>query len=621
MIRLRNILRETVFMRILLAFCSGVILYEFTSSKLTVGIALLLIVLLASAYLFFALFLINRYNFTFKFYNGLIIYIICGLISFQLAYFQDLRNHQSYSNLIPLKKCLVKVHSNGRLTKKNCLYEVQIIDQYYTIANSILSLKDDSIYYKMGDTLQVTGMLEPIDFPNHPGQFDYKKYLIRKHIYHRIQTTADNVKLVSKQSNFEFLEFSNRCRGKLLAILKSNIEDEDSYEMAAALLLGERGDLDENLMKSYSDTGTIHIISVSGLHVGIIFLVLQYLLRHLPFLKNEYLKFIVIIICIWFYATLTGLPASVIRSALMISFHTLGKTISSKTNSINHVAASAIVLLSINTNYLFDIGFQLSYLAVFGIMYLQKSIHNLYTPNNYLVSFVWTTTSVSVAAQLFTLPLCIYYFHQFPNYFILANLLAIPLSSIALYASISNLAFASVPLLNKLCEWVLVYSIKLLNSYLIWLSNLPLAVSKMERIDLLQVALYCLLLLFIFLYIKEKLRSSLIFTFFTLICITLYGLYQQSHLQHNHLWVTKSIRSINYTLEDKTSFTHYVSNRVKIKTLNQQLTNWRNFKPKHQKIKIIQSRQFQLQIGNVNYSNKDDQPVHFGNNYHRICLK
>lgn len=617
---LRNILRETVMMRLLLAFSIGIIAYEIINDKITIWVTISLLLLLFSIYIF-SIFQINKYNITFTFYNGLIVFSICILSSFLIAYYQDNRNHLGYVKLLQQNKLEVEIKSNGRITKYNCLYEVSISSKNYQKINTILAIKDDTLRYQIGDKLLVNSSLQPIDYISHPAQFDYKNYLARKHIYHRIKANTDDITLISKSKSFSILKFSNNCRSKLLSILRLNIKDNGSYEMAAALLLGERSELDKDLLKSYSDTGTIHIISVSGLHVGIIFIVLQFILNHLPLFKNKIVKCILIIICIWFYSILTGLPASVIRSALMISFHTIGKTIAIKTNGINHVAASALVLLSINTNYLFDIGFQLSYLAVFGIMYLQKPISDLYVPQNKLSSYIWLTSSVSISAQLFTLPVCLYYFHQFPNYFILANLIAIPLSSIALYASLSNLVFASIPILNKLSEWVLVYSIKWLNAYLGWISKWPYAVSKFERIDIFQATMLCLILFFVLLYRKEKIRIALGLCLLTSIIYTSYLIIDKMNHAHNHLWIQYNSFQTNYSLENKNEIVHFIAKGEKLKITRQQIELWKAYNNKHQRIKFMDKREFELFIKGVKYNNKPTSEHHFGDKYHRLCLK
>jgi len=390
--------------------------------------------------------------------------------------------------------------------------------------------------------------------------------------------------------------------------------------MGAALLLGERADVDKAVLKSYSDTGTIHIISVSGLHVGIIFLVLQHLFKLVRVLKNELLKCALMILCIWFYAMLTGLPASVIRSACMISFYCIGKAINHQSNTINHVAASALFLLSIDTLYLFDVGFQLSYLAVLGILYLQKWISNWYQPKNKVMTYIWSTTSVSLAAQLFTLPLCWYYFHQFPNYFIIANLIAIPLSSVALYASIGVLVFSKIHYVVLLFQWALQYSIAGLNAYLLWLSKWPMAVLALPRIDFVMSVFISLLLMSILLLSRERIKSGLPFLFIVLISMSIYQISIHHPENHEHLWEMQSPYQTQYVIEQDEQYILFFSNKTNIKSIRKQCKLWRGYRAKKQVIVMVPQRKYDLHLKGKIYSNAVSKSIFFEPHYHRICL-
>ena len=619
MMMLRNILRETVYMRFLLAFIIGILVYEILAGKISL-VTISIVFTLSIIVFIYYLSIINRYNITFNFGTGLTVFTLCALFAFQLSYFQDTRNYSAYKEILNSNVAEIEIKNSGRKSNKYCSYEVELINQNISVP-LILSIEDDSLRYSYGDILKIQTRIKAIDFINNPGQFDYKKYLSRKHIYHKIQIKKEEILRYTKNETIGIWEFSNRCRNTLLHILKKNIKDEGSYEMSAALLLGERADLDKNLLKSYSNTGTIHIISVSGLHVGIIFLVMQYLLSKLKFLKNEYSKGSIIIVGIWFYATLTGLPASVIRSACMISFHTIGKMRSSNVNSINHVAGSAIYLLSFNTNYLFDVGFQLSYLAVFGIMYLQKWINGMVYTNTKITNYIWSTTSISLAAQLFTLPLCIYYFKQFPNYFIVANLLAIPLSSIALYASIALLFFAKIPYLNTLCEWVLTYSIKFLNEYLMWISNWPYSLSLLPRIDVYQLLLWGFIIFFLMIYLKERIRIGLKLVLVTLIIYCSYSIIMKERHWHSHLWRTYYNHQVLYSIESDHEIIHFIPNKMKAKSINAVLSNWKNYTRKHQHIKIIPNKNYSLKLNNVVYMSDIKLNIILKEKFERICLK
>jgi competence protein ComEC len=326
------------------------------------------------------------------------------------------------------------------------------------------------------------------------------------------------------------------------------------------------------------------------------------------------------ILCIWFYAMLTGLPASVIRSACMISFYCIGKAINHQSNTINHVAASAVFLLSIDTMYLFDVGFQLSYLAVLGILYLQKWISDWYQPKNKIMTYIWSTTSVSLAAQLFTLPLCWYYFHQFPNYFIIANLIAIPLSSVALYASIGVLVFAKIPYVVLLFQWALQYSISGLNAYLLWLSKWPMSVLALPRIDFVMCVFISLVLMSILLLSRERIKSGLSFLFIVLISMSIYQISTHHPENHEHLWEMQSPYQTQYVIEQQEQFILFFSNKTNIKSIRKQCKLWRGYRAKKQVIVMLPQRKYDLHLKGKIYSNAVSKSISFEPHYHRICL-
>lgn len=632
---LRHTLRETILMRVLLAFCLGIIGYQYLLSKTPISV---LIILVFSLVVFFKFYL-NRYNITFNYYTGILVYSVCIVMGLTLSYTQDERNRAVYFQLLTRKQHEVIITDNGRFSKPYCTYEVSVLEKGKPVAMSLLKVQDDSIRYKFGDCLIVNASFSPIDYASHPAQYDYRGYLARKHIFHLlvVRSSYHVIRQLIKSNKYSIpitqypiqtsrysipdtRYIANKCRKKLLQILKNNIKDEPTYEMGAALLLGERANVDKAVLKSYSDTGTIHIISVSGLHVGIIFWVIQQLFRLIKVLKNELLKCLLMIVCIWFYAMLTGLPASVIRSACMISFYCIGKAINHQSNTINHVAASAIFLLSMDTLYLFDVGFQLSYLAVLGILYLQKWISEWYQPKYKLTAYLWSTTSVSLAAQLFTLPLCWYYFHQFPNYFIIANLIAIPLSSIALYASIGILVFAKVPYLILVFQWVLQHSIAFLNAYLLWISKWPFAVYLLPRIDMIYCILISFIIMCLILLTRERIKSGLSMLLILLIFTKCYAIYTHHPNNHEHLWEIQSIFQTQYVIERKNELIIFFYKRTSLNTIRKQSKLWYSWTPKKQRLVWLEQSKFLLDIKEKQFRSHSKNPLSFRPHYKRICL-
>lgn len=616
---LRNLLRETIFMRITLVFIVGILCYELTHQFLSIGMVYIINIVLIGLSICYYIF-INKYNITFKIYTGILVYSIIFFFSISLCYFQDNRNNLHYLKIQNQTSHTLKISNSGRQKKNKVVYEAILLHQNKSIGKVMLSIQSSSKPYQLNDVILVKSDLKIIEPQKHPGEFDYKNYLLHKRIHHQFIIDSTESELSKRATSISLLGISYQFRDQLLKILRQHIKDTESYEMAAALLLGERADVDEKVMKSYTDTGTIHIISVSGLHVGIIFIVLQYFFKLVPFIKNEIFKTIAIILLIWMYACLTGLPASVIRSALMISFLSIGKAINIKTNSINHVAASALLILSLDTSYLFDVGFQLSYLAVIGIIYLQKPISDLYSPKTKADQYIWLTFSVSIAAQLFTLPLCMYYFHQFPNYFLIANLLAIPLSSIALYGAIATLLFANVPVLNKICEWAVTYSIKYLNEYLQYIAELPGAISTTEPWNLAEFLFLSIVLFFLILYLKEGIRESVKYVFISLILASVFDIHQNYKHHHPHLWVINHRNTLQYSIETKDSILHLYPEGTKENTVARNHKNWEKIRKKTQKIIPVAAWEYSLEIKEKSHPSKRD-PTHYqSSNYQRICL-
>lgn len=616
---LRNLLRETIFMRICIVFCLGIISYEYTFSLVSlyqVVCILISLIIMLVIYRYY----INAYNFTFNKLNGSIVFTCIFTFAYLFSYFQDVRNNINYLNIQNNSQHTVEINNAGKKKKNKYIYEAYILNQSQTVGKVQLTIKSKDIPYALHDKLSIKGKLLAIESIKHPGEFNYKNYLINKRIHHQLIVDSIDVNLLEHSQTVSILKISYSIRNKLLEILRGNIKDEDSYEMAAALLLGERAEIDQEIMKSYTDTGTIHIISVSGLHVGIIFLVLQYLFKIIPFVKNEMIKTISIILLIWLYACLTGLPASVIRSALMISFLSIGKAINIKSNPINHIAASALLILCIDTYYLFDIGFQLSYLAVIGIVYLQKPISNLYLPKYKIDKYIWLTFSVSIAAQLFTLPFCMYYFHQFPNYFLLANLLAIPLSSIALYAAIANLIFASIPYFNTLCEWTVTYSIQYLNLYLGSIASLPGAVLKFSAWSFLDCLMLTMVFFFMLLLLQEKIKQSLKYVFVTLICYSIHEIYTFNKHNHAHLWKFNSHYNLNYALETKDSILIFLPESKNDYSQKRTFQNWNSITLKKQEVIAIKNKVYFMEINSNKFGNIKNRDTYEPVAYERICL-
>jgi len=316
-----------------------------------------------------------------------------------------------------------------------------------------------------GDRILINKNLQPIKNSGNPGAFNYERYAAFQQTFHNVFLKEKDWVLLPQQNANVFKQFIFTARENVLAALRKNISTgKDELGIAEALLIGYTNDLDKDLVQAYSNTGVVHIIAISGMHLGLIYVMLVWLFARIPLVnKSKALQVVLILSCLWLFSLLTGASASVLRSAVMFTFITIGNNLAKKSSIYNSLAASAFVLLCYNPYFLWDVGFQLSYLAVVGIIVFQKSVYNLLYIKNKWIDNVWKLMAISLAAQILTFPVCIYYFHQFPNLFLITNIIAVPLSSVILYAEIFLVAFSWLPFAG-------VYAGKI-TGWLVWLMN------------------------------------------------------------------------------------------------------------------------------------------------------
>lgn len=229
-------------------------------------------------------------------------------------------------------------------------------------------------------------------------------------------------------------------------------------------------------MQAYSNTGVVHIIAISGMHLGLIYVGLVWLFSQIPYIKNSAIARVVLILtCLWLFSLITGASASVLRSAVMFTCIIIGKEFFKQANVYNSLASSAFLLLCYNPFLLWDVGFQLSYFAVVGIIWLQKPIQNLYYTKNKPLSYLWEMSSITIAAQILSLPMCIYYFHQIPTTFLFTNLICVPLSTTILFAEIALMCFASVPFVATIIGKFIYVLTWLMNFLISGFNDMPLS--------------------------------------------------------------------------------------------------------------------------------------------------
>lgn len=308
---------------------------------------------------------------------------------------------------------------------------------------------------KYGSVLAVNGVFSSPGKPLNPYQFDYEKYLVKKQIFRVAFVKEGSWQEVGYKPN-RMLNVAFSLRENMLSLYRRVGIDNENLAVLSALTLGYKNLLDQETRRVFSASGAMHILAVSGLHVGILFATLSAILFFLNRIrKGRLLKTMVLLVFLWFFAVFTGLSPSVLRASLMFSLVIIGMAFSRKTNIYNTLSASAFIILVVNPILITEVGFQLSYLAVVSIVFFYPYIYKLIYIKNRWLDKVWVLISVSIAAQLGTFVLGLYYFNQFPNYFLLTNLYAIPLAAVIIYLTLILIVVSPLPIIAAGVGWVL----------------------------------------------------------------------------------------------------------------------------------------------------------------------
>jgi len=369
-----------------------------------------------------------------------------------------------------------------------------------------------SLDLKYGDVIVFFEPPKLVEPPKNPEQFDYKRYLSRKGVLRQVYLKEDAWQSTGENQANTVYAFSYRLRDFLLRTMRELGIGGDEYAVAAAILLGYDETLPDELRQRYVAAGSMHILCVSGMHVGVVFMVFSYMLVFLSKRKRwQYiLKQSLLLVLIWFYALLAGLAPSILRATIMLSFVVLGDILIRNGLLLNSLAASAFLLLCIDPSNLFNVGFLLSYAAVIGIVELHKPIYSLVFTRSKLLDKVWELTAVTLAAQIATAPLSIYYFHQFPMYFWLSNLFMGPISTVVIIGGMLMLLLFYVPYLNITIAWVVKWLIYVMNHIVSKVESLPLSILKGLYIN--DMEFVCLLLSFVLLMlIVEHKRKRMVY--------------------------------------------------------------------------------------------------------------
>ena len=488
-------------------------------------------ILLLIIVIFLIILLTSLYFYTNKQFQPSIIFTLVGLlISFiigisSITFKNQLNNKLHYSNNFEFTtnnstSILIEIQ---KVLKPNSYYNkyeatVKQLNDNKTIGRVLVNIERDGIdkQLQVDDNLVVKTLFSTIKEPLNPYGFNYKKYLQNQQIHHQIHIYKGSFFVLQNKSK-TVKGTAAKIRDKINRSLKSNEFKNDELAVINALLLGQRNAITSDLLESYEGAGAIHILAVSGLHIGIILLFLTFIFKPFHYFKNG--KFVValfIILLLWVYAIIAGLSASVVRSVSMFTALTIAMQLIQRSNVYNILIISMFFLLLINPFYLFEVGFQLSYLAVFSIVWIQPKLYNLCKPKFWITNKIWQIFTVSIAAQIGILPLSLFYFHQFPGLFFLSNLVIIPFLGFILTAGIIVITLSIFEILPQFLGDSYSFVIEQMNSFVVWISN-----QEYFIIQNISFSLILMLASYIFIFITIKWVEKKVFYRFVYILISL----------------------------------------------------------------------------------------------------
>ena len=342
--------------------------------------------------------------------------------------------------------------------------------------NVYLSIEADQRIPAIGDWIVFSALPQRIRSTSNPGMFDFAAYASRQNLYYQVFLQSSSAyRIVPGKRKQTFDKWIEGVRQHTIRIIQKYISDKQSAGMGEALLIGYKSDLDAEISQAYSNTGLAHVVAISGLHLGLIYWLLSICLGFVNRKGMRWLYALLMLSGLWLFSVLAGAGPSIIRSAVMFTCFLIGKTFNRRNIVLNALAASAFLLLCYEPSWLWDVGFQLSYAAVLSLIIFMKPIYLSSSLHNKALDVLWQMCAVTLAAQILTLPLTIFYFHQVPLLFIFSNLVAVPLSTVVVFCLVAVCAFAWIDPVARLIGYITGLQIRWMNGFVGYMNDYPLS--------------------------------------------------------------------------------------------------------------------------------------------------
>lgn len=382
----------------------------------------------------------------------------------------------------------------------------------YCDSNSLNVSKSDVIFFK--------SKINEFEFFNNPWDFDYGRLNRRNKILGYVFLNPDNSTVFKTKK--DKLDIQN-IRMYLNELLKTNLKGQE-LEVCKAFLWGDRSGVDKDVMSSFSNTGTIHILAVSGLHIGLLFTIVISFFKIFSFYITKKQATIFAILIAWIYAYVCGFSPSILRSVIVFTLLFYNDLIEKKKNELMLLSFSALILLIFNSNYLFDLGFQLTYSALLGIFTLNPLLSKLYVFESKLLNYFYQPMILGISAQITTLPIVLYNFHQFPNYFLIVNLLLVPFSFLILFTGLLFYVFSFSVFLKFILGKFLTLIVYIMISIVDFFNKLPFSVAKQFDFNVVDFVFVVLFIVGTLVALKKKVR---LYTILLISSIVVFGVLLQ----------------------------------------------------------------------------------------------
>ena len=520
--------KSTPMLRLLLPLATGILLQQYFSFSMQyVAVFFLFGIFVLTAFLV----LKPAKKFVWSWLSGLSLNLLLMCIGSGLVFAKNMANQTQWIGNYMNQSNVIFLTLKEPLTEKAKSYKALAKADFVFINKEWKSVKGDVLVYFKKDSVKsnlqngsqiiINKQLQPISNSGNPASFNYQRYCAFQDIYAQTFLQTKDYLRVANDNHFSFDRYLINARTKVLSILRKNIANADELSIAEALLIGYRDDLDKDLVQAYSNTGVVHIIAISGLHIAMIYGLIVLLFK--PLQRFNWIKFIkpiVILLVIWGFTFLAGAAPSILRSAVMFTFIVIGENLGKRINIYNNLAASAFTILLFNPYSLWDVGFQLSYAAVLSIVVFSKHIEHWFYFKNKLLKMLWQLNAVTLSAQILTLPIILYNFHQFPNFFLFTNLFAVPFSGIILYAEIFLLVVSPFSTVAEYVGKFTGWCIGFMNDFIERINNIPFSAWQNIQISALQeIVLYAAIVAFAWWLMHKQIRGFIT----ALACLTLFA--------------------------------------------------------------------------------------------------